>query len=157
MEKRYIIVLVFITVIVGVAFYFIKSTTSIQQQVTTTKLKATMYTTPTCGCCHNYARYLEENGIDVKTIYISDRELREKLNVAPRELQSCHIIEFDSYYVIGHVPLEAIKKLLTEKPAIKGITLPGMPPGSPGMGGIKQGKLTIYYFDEEEVGIFMKV
>ncbi len=157
MRKQYIAVLVLAVAVLAVGFYLGRSTIGIQQTTTTAGLRAVMYTTPTCGCCHNYARYLEENGVNVEIVYVSDRELLRKLGVAPKELRSCHILEFNGYYVIGHVPLEAVQKLFAEKPDVKGIALPGMPPGSPGMGGKKQGVLTIYYFSEREVGIFMKV
>ncbi len=62
----------------------------------------------------------------------------------PEELEGCHTSFIGSYVVDGHVPVKTIRKLLDEKPAIAGITLPGMPAGSPGMFGEKSGPLTIY-------------
>jgi len=62
----------------------------------------------------------------------------------PRDLQSCHTAVIGGYVIEGHVPVAAIKRLMTEKPTIKGISLPGMPSGSPGMMGAKAGPFTIY-------------
>lgn len=65
----------------------------------------------------------------------------------PREIWSCHTSVVEGYFVEGHVPLEAVKKLLDERPTLRGIALPGMPSGSPGMGGVKDKPLTIYSVD----------
>jgi len=62
----------------------------------------------------------------------------------PADLEGCHTSFIGGYVVDGHVPVNTIRKLLDEKPAIAGITLPGMPPGVPGMGGEKTGPLTVY-------------
>ncbi len=116
--------------------------------------KAVMYATRTCGCCHKYVEYLEKNGVEVEVVHVSEAQLyNEKLSVAPQELYSCHIMEVEGYYVIGHVPIEAIVKLLAEKPSIRGISLPGMPGEAPGMGN-GHGKFTIYYFDKDSYGVY---
>ncbi len=119
-------------------------------------LKAIMYATRTCGCCHKYAEYLEENNVEVEVVYVSEAQLYEKLRVAPQKLYSCHIMEVEGYYVIGHVPVEAIVKLVAERPDVKGISLPGMPSEAPGMGS-GRGKFTIYYFDKNSYGVYMVV
>ena len=62
----------------------------------------------------------------------------------PEKFQGCHTMFVDDYVIDGHVPVNAIRKLLSERPAIAGITLPGMPLGSPGMTGVKRGPFTIY-------------
>ena len=59
-------------------------------------------------------------------------------------MEICHTTIIGDYFVEGHVPLEAVEKLLTEKPDIKGIAMPGMPSGSPGMPGAKKGDFVIY-------------
>ena len=61
-----------------------------------------------------------------------------------QELSSCHTAVVDGYVVEGHVPAHIIDKLLKDRPAIRGISVPGMPPGSPGMSGTKRGPLEIY-------------
>jgi hypothetical protein len=60
------------------------------------------------------------------------------------ELEGCHLAYLDGYVVSGHVPIEAIDKLLAEHPQLKGLALPGMPLGSPGMSGDKQGPFAVY-------------
>ena len=73
----------------------------------------------------------------------------------PSELESCHTTEVAGYFVEGHVPVEAIDKLLEEKPDIDGIALPGMPAGSPGMGGLKTEDFVIYALKDGEASVFM--
>ncbi len=68
----------------------------------------------------------------------------EKKYGVPKELESCHMMIVGDYFVEGHVPLEAINKLLGEKPDIVGIAMAGMPSGSPGMPGSKEGDFIIY-------------
>jgi hypothetical protein len=120
-------------------------------------LKATMYLTPDCNCCKQYIKYLESEGISVDEVLVDAQTLYETMKVAPPDLWSCHILELEGYYVIGHVPAEAINKLVTERPNITGISLPGMPPGSPGMPGKAPGPLTVYYFTGQSVGVYARV
>lgn len=107
-------------------------------------LQATLYKNPQCGCCESYADYLRASGIrvDVKPTY----DLTEISRTAgvPAEFQGCHTTFIDGYVVDGHVPASLIGKLLSERPDIAGITLPGMPMGSPGMDGSKTQPLTVY-------------
>ena len=107
-------------------------------------IRGTLYKDPQCGCCEGYAAYLRQNGftIDIKPTH-DLAEISQKAGV-PEELQGCHTMFVDKYVVDGHVPVNVIRKLLSERPAIAGITLPGMPAGSPGMTGSKQGPFTIY-------------
>lgn len=107
-------------------------------------LQATLYKNPQCGCCEGYAAYLRDNGFDVEVKPTNDlAEISRKAGV-PEGMQGCHSMFIDGYVVDGHVPVNVVRKLLTEKPAIAGITLPGMPMGSPGMTGTKTGKFVIY-------------
>ncbi len=117
----------------------------------------TMYYSPTCGCCKNYLQYLRDKGLDVKAVEIHDVVSVKKEIGIPRDLWSCHTIILDGYFVEGHVPFKAIKKLLNERPDIDGIALPGMPPGSPGMSGEKQGEFSILSLDDGVIQLFMKV
>jgi hypothetical protein len=96
--------------------------------------KATLYKSPQCGCCESYAKYLRSNGFDVTvkpTLQLA--EISRKAGVPPK-LEGCHTMFIDGYVVDGHVPVGVVRKLLSERPAIAGITLPGMPAGSPGIG-----------------------
>ncbi len=95
--------------------------------------KITVYKTPTCGCCGKWVSHLEENGFAVDTVDVSDlRRVKSMSGVTP-ELASCHTALVDGYVVEGHVPAGDIKRLLAERPDVKGLTVPGMPLGSPGM------------------------
>src|SRR5947199_10507945 len=103
-----------------------------------------LYKNPECGCCDGYADYLRHHGFTVTAKATNDlSEISRKAGV-PADLQGCHTAFIGDYVVDGHVPVEAIEKLLGERPPIRGITLPGMPDGSPGMYGKKSGLFTIY-------------
>jgi hypothetical protein len=107
-------------------------------------IHATLYKNPQCGCCENYAAYLRQNGFDVEVKPSNDlAEISSKAGVPP-EYEGCHTTFIEGYVVDGHVPIKAIEKLLKERPAIAGITLPGMPMGSPGMGDDPSKTFTVY-------------
>ena len=106
--------------------------------------KATIYKNPQCSCCEGYADYLRKNGFEVEVKPTNDlADISSKAGV-PENFQGCHTMFVDGYVVDGHVPLATVNKLLTERPDIIGLALPGMPLGSPGMGGTKAGPFTIY-------------
>ncbi len=117
---------------------------------------ATVYKSPTCGCCGGYIEELKRQGASVDVQVVSDADLAKikiEHNIAP-ELHSCHTSIIDGYVVEGHVPIEAVAKLRTELPDIKGIALPGMPSGTPGMPGPKFGSYEVQSLDGKE---FMKI
>ena len=106
--------------------------------------RATLYKNPQCSCCEGYAAYLRKNGFEVEVKPTNDLDQISQKAGVPEKLQGCHTMFVENYVVDGHVPVEVIRKLLSERPAIAGITLPGMPTGSPGMTGNKTGPFTIY-------------
>ncbi len=107
-------------------------------------IPVTLYKNPSCECCEGYAQYLDQNGFKVDVRPANDlAEISRKAGIPP-DLEGCHTAFIGNYVVDGHVPVKTVRKLLDEKPAIVGITLPGMPAGSPGMYGEKAGPLTIY-------------
>lgn len=110
------------------------------------KPAATLYKNPQCSCCEEYAKYLRQNGYDVKVVATHDLSLIRKQHGVPEKIEGCHTTLIDKYVVEGHVPAKTLDKLLTEQPDIKGISLPGMPQGSPGMSGRKTEPFTIYEF-----------
>ena len=116
----------------------------------------TLYKSPECGCCEGYADYLRHHGFAVTTKPTNGlAEISRKAGI-PADLQGCHTAFIGDYVVDGHVPVEAVNKLLAEHPAIKGIALPGMPEGSPGMFGAKAGPFTIYAIGENgESSVFV--
>ena len=107
-------------------------------------IAATMYKNPQCSCCESYAAYLRENGFQVDVKATNDlAEISRKAGI-PSKLQGCHTMFVGDYVVDGHVPVNVIRQLVAERPAIAGITLPGMPMGSPGMTGRKTAPFKIY-------------
>lgn len=107
-------------------------------------IPVTLYKNPQCTCCEAYAQYLDQNGFKVDVKATNDlAEISRRAGI-PEELEGCHTSFIAGYVVDGHVPVKTIRKLLDEKPAIVGITLPGMPPGAPGMTGDKTGSLIVY-------------
>ena len=117
----------------------------------------TLYKNPQCGCCEGYADYLRDNGFKVKAISTNDlTEMGEKYGI-PNDLQPCHISLTGGYVVGGHIPMEVIERLLSEKPKIVGITLPGMPTGTPGMPGNKPGPLDIYEIGSRPPKVFATI
>ena len=95
----------------------------------------TMYVNPQCDCCEGHAKHLQEHGFKVTMKPTHNMSLIKRQNGVPEKLDGCHTMLVGGYVVEGHVPVSAINMLLTERPKIKGISLPGMPEGSPGMSG----------------------
>lgn len=95
--------------------------------------QVTVYKTPTCGCCKEWVSHLRENGFAVITHDQDDLSGVKMANGITRELASCHTAVIEGYVVEGHVPADLIARMLTERPDIAGLAVPGMPGGSPGM------------------------
>lgn len=92
-----------------------------------------VYKDPTCGCCSQWVEHLRTAGF---TVNVTDSDAMDEIkttNGVPRPAQSCHTALVGGYVVEGHVPAEDVKRMLSERPAIAGIAVPGMPLGSPGM------------------------
>jgi len=105
-----------------------------------------VYRSATCGCCEGWARHLERNGFDVEVIDVERLEaVKARLGI-PRGLASCHTAEVDGFLVEGHVPAEDVHRLLRERPAVRGLAVPGMPEGSPGMEGPDPEAYTVWTF-----------
>ena len=95
----------------------------------------TVYKTPWCGCCHEWALALERAGHDVDTVDLDElSQVRQQAGV-PADMLSCHVAAIGGYFLEGHVPLEAIAALIAQRPDIAGLAVPGMPQGSLGMDG----------------------
>jgi len=115
---------------------------------------ATMYVNPQCSCCQGHANYLRAQGFKITVKETHDMSLIRRQHGVPEKLEGCHIMIIDDYVVEGHVPAAPIRKLLAERPKIKGISLPGMPDGSPGMTGRKSEPFTIYEISDGEPKVF---
>lgn len=88
---------------------------------------------PNCGCCSSWVAHVKAAGFAVEVVEIPDlAPLKARLGV-PDALASCHTAEIGGYVIEGHVPAEAIRRLLLERPQAAGLSVPGMPLGSPGM------------------------
>lgn len=103
-----------------------------------------LYKNPQCGCCEGYASYLREHGYAVTVKPTHELVAMSRAAGIPDGFEGCHLAFVDGYVVSGHVPVGTLDRLLTERPDIKGVTLPGMPMGSPGMSGAKSEPFVIY-------------
>lgn len=96
---------------------------------------ATLYKSPSCGCCAAYVDHLEDNGHAVGVEHPPNLgQIKRQQGVDPR-LASCHTMVLGGYTFEGHVPVDAIDRVLREHPQIRGLAVAGMLAGSPGMGG----------------------
>lgn len=94
-----------------------------------------VYKHPQCGCCAAWVRHMEQAGFDVSVRDEIDPEERWTQHGIPEELGSCHTATVGGYVIEGHVPAEDVYRLLEERPDVRGLAVPGMPVGSPGMEG----------------------
>ena len=119
----------------------------------------TVYKSPTCGCCSTWATYMEREGFRVETVD-TDRmpAVRDSLGV-PGDLSACHTATVGGYTVEGHVPADAVRRLLAEAPDARGLAVPGMPIGSPGMeqGDRRQPYDVLLIDDAGEAAVFAHV
>jgi hypothetical protein len=133
-----------LTAVVGIAVYESGALSESSDPLAASKASAahtaagelpsvTVYQSPTCGCCNEWVDHLRDNGFAVKTTDMQDvRPMKNRLGV-PKMLSSCHTAVVGGYVVEGHVPATDIKRLLRQQPDVTGLSVPGMPVGSPGM------------------------
>lgn len=96
-------------------------------------LNIKVYKSPTCGCCGDWIDHLEENGFEVDVTDTNDMNtIKQDAGLTP-QLASCHTAFIDDYVIEGHVPATDIRRLVEKKPMAHGLSVPGMPAGSPGM------------------------
>lgn len=116
-----------------------------------------MFRDPNCGCCELWADHVRtENEADIAEVPTQDMAAIKTANGVPQDLWSCHTMIVDGYVIEGHVPAADIARLLEERPAgVKGLAVPGMPMGSPGMdmGGRKQA-FQVIAFGEKGRSVF---
>ena len=139
------------------SFNFIEDKKNALANINNKKLSVEVFKTPSCGCCYGYVLFLEKEQFNVKeTDMRSLHSIKQKYNI-PLEMQSCHTTIIGKYFIEGHVPLEAVNKLLKEQPDIDGIALPGMPIGTPGMPGDKDEPYVIYQLKDGKFSVFMTI
>jgi hypothetical protein len=109
----------------------------------------TVFKTKTCGCCSKWVEHMRTNGFKVMVNDVpSTAEYRLKFGV-PTELQSCHTAVVSGYTIEGHVPAAEIQRFLKEKPNSKGLAVPGMPAGSPGMESDRLDAYSVLRFEKD--------
>jgi hypothetical protein len=117
----------------------------------------TVYKSPTCGCCQIWATYMRKQGFDVTIRDIENMgKIKARFGIQD-DLQACHTAVVGKYVVEGHMPVEAINALLAKNPEVKGISLPGMPVGSPGMPGPKAEPFRIFTLTDGTPELFMEM
>ena len=117
----------------------------------------TLYKSPGCGCCAGHAAHLRAAGYAVREVEEPDLAAVKARHRVPADMEGCHTALVDGYVVEGHVPAEAVDRLLAERPKIRGIALPGMPDGSPGMSGTKREPFVIYAFGAGAPTVFARI
>jgi hypothetical protein len=105
-----------------------------------------VYKSPSCGCCGQWTAYLKQNGFRPEIVDMDDVSAIKRVAQVPDDLESCHTAVVERYVVEGHVPVEAIRKMLSERPKILGIAVPGMPAGAPGMPGQNPERFNVIAF-----------
>ena len=108
-----------------------KSIALTQENIDITKVIS--YRSASCSCCKKWINHLRDNGLEVVDNIVEDLSTIKKQSQIPHNLRSCHSAQIANYSIEGHVPFKSINKLFREKPSIKGIAVPGMPLGSPGI------------------------
>lgn len=117
------------------ALWMLSSGAWAEQTDAATEQKVTVYKSPTCGCCKKWVDHMEANGFQVETIEMPDLRMIKSMTGVKPQNASCHTAKVGGYVVEGHVPADDVKRMLRERPEIKGLTVPGMHMGSPGMEG----------------------
>lgn len=97
-----------------------------------------VWKSPTCGCCKDWITHMEKSGFRFTVHEVGNTAMRQRMKV-PMALGSCHTAVIGRYAIEGHVPARDVQRLLKEKPDAIGLTVPGMPVGSPGMDGSEYG------------------
>ncbi|WP_299782866.1 DUF411 domain-containing protein [uncultured Roseobacter sp.] len=118
-----------------------------------------VFKTPTCGCCSAWVDHIARAGFNVTARDVDQETLwtiKDRANITP-ELSSCHTAFIEGYFVEGHVPAEDVQRLLSERPDAIGLTVPGMPIGSPGMemGNQRDAYDTLLALHDGSVEVFM--
>jgi hypothetical protein len=120
---------------------------AVQLPVMAAAIPVKLFKNPNCYCCDLYAKHLEENGFKVELINTTDMaSIKQKYGI-PAKLEGCHTANVEGYVLEGLVPAKFVQQMLKEHRAIKGVSLPGMPVGAPGMPGAKPKPLNVYTLD----------
>lgn len=122
-------------------------TLALQMPALAADIAVKIYRNPNCGCCDVYARYLKGQGFAVEVIDTFDAASIHEKYAVPQRLEGCHTAVAGGYVFEGLVPAQYIAQVIAEHRPIKGLSVPGMPVGAPGMPGAKSGPINVYYLD----------
>lgn len=138
-----------VLVIAGAGFFFNFSGNNETNTVRAASM--TVYKSPTCGCCGNYVAYMKKQGYDVTIVDTEDMNAIKDQYGIPEFMRSCHttVVDDGAYVVEGHIPSQGVEEVMKGDAGTHTIAMPGMPSGSPGMPGPKQGAFTVYGIDAE--------
>ena len=116
----------------------------------------TVYRSPSCGCCGVWIEHMKKHGFQITDIKTDDMAAIKQQHNVPENLASCHTAIIDGYVLEGHIPADDIKRFLTKKPNVVGLTVPGMPIGTPGMESrnIKQPFAVLAFNNQGETKVF---
>ncbi len=164
MNKKILYTTAILTVLIIGGFLIYSNSNEVSTTKVATKIdgfgagqKATIYKSPTCGCCVGYANEMKKQGFEVEVIPTDDmNSIKNKYGITS-DKQSCHTITVGDYFIEGHVPMEAVEKLLKEQPEVEGIGLPRMPSGTPGMSGPKRAPYEVYQLKNDEFSEFITI
>ena len=150
-KKTFLIWGMIIVIFLGIIFFaFGSKNVSSFEAVNNFEGDIVLYKSGSCGCCGVYSSYFKSKGNSkTNVVDLEDLQATKRKYGIPSTMESCHTTVMGNYFVEGHIPLEVVNKLLTEKPDIKGIAMPGMPNGSPGMPGVKRGDFVIYAINND--------
>jgi hypothetical protein len=108
----------------------------------------TVHLDPNCGCCSGWVQHLRQAGFRTSVLDTRDLDAVKKRLGVPDDLAACHTAEVAGYIIEGHVPAAALTRFLAEKPNARGLAVPGMPIGSPGMEDGKPEKYDVVLFGQ---------
>lgn len=128
-RSRFILAAMTLTVLLGLALFV----GAFKSESAHAEADIRVYKNASCGCCGKWVEHLEASGLVADVEDVDDVQPLKMQFGVPAELASCHTAKIGGYFIEGHVPVDAIKRLLAEKPDIAGLAVPGMPIGSPGM------------------------
>jgi hypothetical protein len=151
---------VFILIMVGI-FYWLPFTGSNAQAIASvwdketepllSGVKVTVYRSPDCSCCEGWVEHMQKHGFQIKDdIKTEEMEAIKKEYNVPQQLASCHTAIIDGYVMEGHVPGDDIKRFIAQSPKQTGLSVPGMPSGTPGMEMGKKDPFAVVSFNKDK-------
>jgi len=140
--------------IAGTALLFVAGLTAAAPPASSIKV----FKSPSCSCCGQWVEYMSQHGFKLEVENRENLEAIKKMARVPENLWSCHTSIIGNYVVEGHVPVEAVRELLSRQPKLAGIAVAGMPSGSPGMPGPKEASFKVIGFSRDgATRLFMRI